>query len=94
MLDHTPIYTAMTRAQSQVIIVGDPVAVRKAVEGLLRAHTRNVGLRANAFRSLVGIAGDVTAPTYAELYGKNQALLKIVVLVTNRISTLARCGSM
>ena len=24
----------------------------------------------NAFRSLLGIAGDVTAPTYAELYGK------------------------
>lgn len=25
----------------------------------------------NAFRSLLGIAGDVTAPTYAELYAKN-----------------------
>ncbi|MFC4344053.1 IS1595 family transposase, partial [Cupriavidus numazuensis] len=24
----------------------------------------------NAFRSLLGIAGDVTAPTYAELYAK------------------------
>lgn len=27
----------------------------------------------NAFRSLLGIAGDVTAPTYAELYAKSRA---------------------
>ena len=26
----------------------------------------------NAFRSLLGIAGDVTAPTYAELYAKSR----------------------
>jgi exodeoxyribonuclease V alpha subunit len=44
MLDRTLIYTAMTRAQSQVIIVGDADAARRAVEGLPRAHTRNVGL--------------------------------------------------
>ena len=28
------------------------------------------GLLPDAFRSLLGIAGDVTAPTYAELYAK------------------------
>lgn len=44
MLDRTLIYTAMTRAQSQVILVGDPVAARRAVEGVPRAHTRMVGL--------------------------------------------------
>jgi len=44
MLDRTLIYTAMTRAQSQVILVGDPVAAQRAVEGLPRANTRMVGL--------------------------------------------------
>jgi exodeoxyribonuclease V alpha subunit len=44
MLDRTLIYTAMTRAQSQVILVGDPVAAQRAVEGLPRANTRLVGL--------------------------------------------------
>lgn len=44
MLDRTLIYTAMTRAQSQVILVGDPVATRRAVEGPPRANTRMVGL--------------------------------------------------
>jgi exodeoxyribonuclease V alpha subunit len=46
MLDRTLIYTAMTRAQKQVILVGDPVAARRAVEGLPRANTRMVGLDA------------------------------------------------
>ena len=44
MLDRTLIYTAMTRAQKQVVLVGDPVAVRRAVEGPPRASTRMVGL--------------------------------------------------
>lgn len=44
MLDRTLIYTAMTRAQSQVILVGDPVAAQRAVEALPRADTRMVGL--------------------------------------------------
>ncbi|WP_426070766.1 ATP-dependent DNA helicase [Janthinobacterium sp. DSP2-3-3] len=44
MLDRTLIYTAMTRAQTQVIIVGDPGAARQAVQGLPRAHSRMVGL--------------------------------------------------
>lgn len=46
MLDRTLIYTAMTRARSQVILVGDPVAAQRAVEGLPRAHARMVGLDA------------------------------------------------
>lgn len=46
MLDRTLIYTAMTRAQGQVILVGDPVAAQRAVEGPPRAHTRMVGLDA------------------------------------------------
>ena len=44
MLDRTLIYTAMTRAQNQVILVGDPVAARRAVEGLPRANTRMTAL--------------------------------------------------
>ncbi|WP_426175589.1 ATP-dependent DNA helicase [Massilia sp. TWR1-2-2] len=44
MLDRTLIYTAMTRAQQQVILIGDPVAARSAVESLPRADTRMVGL--------------------------------------------------
>jgi len=44
VLDRTLIYTAMTRAQSQVILVGNPVAAQRAVEELPRAHTRMVGL--------------------------------------------------
>lgn len=44
MLDRTLIYTAMTRAQRQVILVGDPVAAQRAVEGLPRANARMVGL--------------------------------------------------
>jgi exodeoxyribonuclease V alpha subunit len=58
MLDRTLIYTAMTRAQSQVIIVGDPVAARKAVEGLPRAHTRNVGLGALMEQRLLELTTD------------------------------------
>lgn len=56
MLDRTLIYTAMTRAQSQVVIVGDPVAARNAVEGRPRAHTRQVGLRALVAQRLLDSA--------------------------------------
>lgn len=58
MLDRTLIYTAMTRAQTQVIIVGDPVAARQAVEALPRAHTRNVGLGALLTQHMLGLATD------------------------------------
>ena len=44
MLDRTLIYTAMTRAQQQVILIGDPVAARRAVESPPRADARMVGL--------------------------------------------------
>jgi len=43
-LDRTLIYTAVTRAQSQVILVGDQEAARKAVESPPRASHRQVGL--------------------------------------------------
>ena len=56
MLDRTLIYTAMTRAQSQVIIVGDPSAARQAVEALPRAHTRNIGLGLLLTRSMLELA--------------------------------------
>lgn len=44
MLDRTLIYTAITRAQSQVIIVGDEDAAKEAVESLPHAELRTVGL--------------------------------------------------
>jgi len=44
LLDRTLIYTAITRAESQVIIVGDALAARQAVEAPPRADGRHVAL--------------------------------------------------
>ena len=44
MLDRTLVYTAITRAQEQVIIVGDEAAAKAAVEAPPKAELRNVGL--------------------------------------------------
>lgn len=44
LLDRTLIYTAITRAQKQVLIVGDEVAARNAVEREPRVRGRKVGL--------------------------------------------------
>ncbi|ADG14551.1 AAA ATPase [Paraburkholderia atlantica] len=44
LLDRTLIYTALTRAQRQVILVGDEEAARHAVESLPRAGLRNTAL--------------------------------------------------
>lgn len=63
MLDRTLIYTAMTRAQKQVIIVGDPVAARQAVEALPRAHTRNVGLGAMLKQHMMELVTEVKSAT-------------------------------
>ena len=44
MLDRTLIYTAVTRAQGQVLIVGDEAAAKAAVEKPPRVQARQVGL--------------------------------------------------
>lgn len=44
LLDRTLIYTAITRAQDQVIIIGDVQAARRAVEAPPRADGRHVAL--------------------------------------------------
>ena len=44
LLDRTLIYTTVTRAQHQVILVGDEDAARTAVQGLPRAKQRKVAL--------------------------------------------------
>jgi len=44
LLDRTMVYTAITRAQRQVLLVGDFVAARQAVESLPRANRRQVAL--------------------------------------------------
>ncbi len=45
ILDRTLIYTAMTRAQSKVILVGDPIAAKAAVEAMPKSHHRTTGLQ-------------------------------------------------
>lgn len=45
LLDRTLLYTAVTRAETQVLLVGDAVAAKAAVEGLPHAARRTVGLR-------------------------------------------------
>ncbi len=44
LLDRTLVYTAITRAQRQVLLVGDEVAAKAAVRALPRAQTREVAL--------------------------------------------------
>ena len=44
LLDRTLVYTAVTRAQRQVLLVGDEAAAKTAVEGQPRAQTRQVSL--------------------------------------------------
>ncbi len=44
LLDRTLVYTAVTRAQRQVLLVGDEAAAKAAVEGLPRAQSRQVAL--------------------------------------------------
>lgn len=44
LLDRTLLYTAITRAQSQVILVGDAGAARRAAIAQPKAHERNVAL--------------------------------------------------
>ena len=44
LLDRTLLYTALTRAQTQVILIGDIDSARRAVESSPRATQRNVAL--------------------------------------------------
>jgi len=44
LLDRTLIYTAITRACTKVILIGDPEAARVAVEGLPKSNYRQTGL--------------------------------------------------
>lgn len=52
LLDRTLVYTAVTRAQRQVLLVGDAAAAQAAVEALPRATTRNVALDLHLARIL------------------------------------------
>ena len=52
LLDRTLIYTAVTRAQRQVILIGDEAAARRAVEDLPRARRRRVALGSTVARQL------------------------------------------
>ena len=52
LLDRTLVYTAVTRAQRQVLLVGDEAAARAAVEGVPRAQTRQVSLDLHVTRTI------------------------------------------
>ena len=58
MLDRTLLYTAITRAQAQVILVGDLEVARRAVHAPPRAHNRKVAL-------------DLALALYLKLGGEN-----------------------
>jgi len=53
LLDRTLLYTAITRAQTQVILVGDEDAARRAVEAPPKAHSRRVALDLALRRSIM-----------------------------------------
>lgn len=57
LLDRTLVYTAVTRAQWQVLLVGDETAARAAVEGPPRAQMRQVALDL----SLIGLLSPTSA---------------------------------
>lgn len=44
LLDRTLVYTAVTRAQQQVLLVGDEAAAKAAVEGMPKAQSRQIAL--------------------------------------------------
>lgn len=52
LLDRTLLYTALTRARRQVILVGDEDAARRAVQSAPRAHSRITALSTNLWRAL------------------------------------------
>lgn len=64
LLDRTLIYTAITRAQEQVIIIGDVVAAQRAVEDPPRADARQVAL-GSLLRDYLGNVSCETAATAA-----------------------------
>lgn len=57
-----------TRLARNALIFKDPTVYCEHSEFTFRFNRRFFPF--NAFRSLFGIAGDVTAPTYAEFYAK------------------------
>ena len=45
LLDRTLVYTAITRAQTKVILVGEPAAAKAAVEAMPKSYYRKTGLQ-------------------------------------------------
>jgi exodeoxyribonuclease V alpha subunit len=73
LLDRTLLYTALTRAQRQVVLVGDAEAACKATMAAPRAHARKVGLGQQLLRRLE----QAPAPRVESVnnYGKTMDLL-------------------
>jgi exodeoxyribonuclease V alpha subunit len=63
LLDRTLLYTAITRAQTQVLLVGNMAAARNAVLAPPKAHTRKVALE-QALARYLGLI-EVDAPESA-----------------------------
>jgi exodeoxyribonuclease V alpha subunit len=57
LLDRTLVYTAVTRAQHQVILVGDIAAIRQAVTAPPAAHLRRIALSTMLERALHQVGG-------------------------------------
>lgn len=57
LLDRTLVYTAVTRAQRQVILVGNQAAAQRAVESLPRSNERHVALAALLRQKLDALCG-------------------------------------
>lgn len=62
LLDRTLLYTAITRAQVQVILVGNAEAARRAVEAPPKAHNRRVALDLALMQYLAEVGDEVLLP--------------------------------
>ena len=62
LLDRTLLYTAITRAQVQVILVGDVEAAKKATEAPPKAHSRKVALDLALMQYLGQVDDNVLLP--------------------------------
>jgi exodeoxyribonuclease V alpha subunit len=62
LLDRTLLYTAVTRAQRQVILVGDAEAARRAVRAPPRVHTRKVALDLTLRRYMAALPEAASQP--------------------------------
>ncbi len=74
LLDRTLLYTAITRAESQVILVGDENAARRATLAPTKASMRNVGLDLTLVAMLASAPASASASAEGLNFSSNTAL--------------------